>query len=737
MRRALLAVAVAGAAVTVFCAGAAGAALPPVALRGAGIRVVVSRSPFSLTFIDSRTGRQLQEIAARGLPLRISQSSPQPNLVGDQGGYAPLSFVVGAHAIAQWPTVLWAGDDLLGGSVGIAYHPVAVLAVEHDGATWTLRLATDAPGSPQAELSLRFGAPGQVEVTFKAPQALPVSAVGDAFVVAQGERFFGFGERKDAVDQRGLYREAFAEEENFDAPQHQYWSDQVPAMGPKYTFPNGPGASYHPESSFISSRGYGILVGGSAPSEYDVGASNSQVNRFQVLAGSLSYTVQFGSPATVIRALTAITGRQRTPPRYALEPEIDALVSTGNASSAAAMESDANTMASTVRADHLPVKVLGIEMWSSIPPAASAELARALRREGFVPYAYFWPFVSPGSQQYAEGARLGLLIKNAAGQPYVYSGEGGTPVAMWDFTNPKVIGYWQRSMLAPALDDGYGGFMLDFGEEILPGMQFHNGASWWVEHNAYPVQYARAVRLAVDRWRATHEQRPVFFYTRSGFSGEQRWSGGVFPGDEATDWSQANGIGSLIPMMVNLSVEGASMWSTDIGGYSEHNGAASPELYSRWVELGALSPMMRVHSALEGQRWPWTEGARTLSIYRTYAELHHRLVAYLLRAARQTPLTGLGIARPLWLEDMRAPESALETEYLLGSDLLVAPVLTPAARSRIVYLPRGSRWRRLLVTSAGRLRAVGAAHRGGTTISAAAPLGQIPVFLREGARAPA
>jgi sulfoquinovosidase len=710
---------------------------PVFVANGEGVRVEVRQSPFALRIVDTVDGTTLDEAPSDDVPLRATGTSPQPDIVGDRGGYGPLSFVVGRHATVQYPTVLWSGDDLLGGDAGAAYHPTALLATSREGSTVTLDVSTDAPGSPTATIVLSFGAPEQVRVEFTPPQDLPVSAVGDAFVSAPGERFFGFGERKDAVDQRGLYREAFAQEENFDAPQHQYWTDQVPAMGPKYTFPNGAGASYHPESSYLSSRGYGMLIDGSAPSQYDMAASDPSIARFQTFDSTLDYTVQFGGARRAIAGLTAITGRNAPPPSFALEPQIDALVTAGNITSTAAMESDVATMAETVRKDDLPVKVLGVEAWSSIPAADATALAAKLRGEGFVPYAYFWPFVSPDSQQYTDAARLGLLITNAAGQPYIYSGEGGTPVAMWDFTNPATVDYWERNMVGRALDMGFQGFMLDFGEEIQPGMRFHSGESWWTEHNAYTVQYARAAHEAVERWRATHDGRPVFFYTRSGYTGEAQWSSGVFPGDEATDWSAANGIGSLIPAMVNLSVSGTSMWTTDIAGYSEHDGAATPELYQRWTELAALSPMMRVHSSEGGQRWPWSSDDQTLAIYRTYAQLHERLVPYLAAAAQQTAHTGIGIARPLWLQDMTAPESALEHEYLLGDELLVAPVLDAGATKVTVYLPKGGDWQPMRVTPDGRLASAGAAAAGGTSFSIAVGPADIPVFLRKGAANPA
>ena len=181
----------------------------------------------------------------------------------------------------------------------------------------------------------------------------------------------------------------------------------------------------------------------------------------------------------------------------------------------------------------------------------------------------------------------------------------------------------------------------------------------------------------------------------------------------------------IIRPEVDSRVDGENM--ADIAGFFQADPpldrTADKEIWTRWLELGALMPTMRdIYGAMDDPVGVWTDD-ETLSLYRTYAELHTALRPYLYRYAGIAHARGLPIVRPLFLnypEDTGA--YLLADQYLLGDDLLVAPILEPGQRERSVYLPDG-RWHSYWT---------GEDHTGPGRITIPAPLHQIPFFIRAG-----
>ena len=311
------------------------------------------------------------------------------------------------------------------------------------------------------------------------------------------------------------------------------------------------------------------------------------------------------------------------------------------------------------------------------------------------------------------------------GAPYVFGDGFGGKAAMIDFTNPAAVAWWSARVRA-ALSLGADGFMLDFGEEVLPGMHFHNGQNGLQMHNAYPVYYERATRRVLDGYQHSHPGRTFFFYTRAGYSGRPgsaAYENGNFPGDETTDWTRSSGIASLIPDMLNRGVGGAFGYTTDIGGELDlHTPATTKELFLRWAELAVFTPFFRLHGSLiHGEHTPWSYDAQTVRLYDALARLHERAIPLILKLWKQAAQNGIPPDRPLWLvypHDRRA--AAQDQEFLLGPDVLVAPVVVQGARSRAVYFPGGC-WHE---------PGARAVYHGRRFATVAAPLGRLPYFLR-------
>jgi alpha-glucosidase (family GH31 glycosyl hydrolase) len=221
--------------------------------------------------------------------------------------------------------------------------------------------------------------------------------------------------------------------------------------------------------------------------------------------------------------------------------------------------------------------------------------------------------------------------------------------------------------------------------------------------------------------------REIWWFTRSGFTGSARYEMGNFPGDETAEWQGASGIRSLAPDMLNRAVGGAFGYSTDIGGYLDRfNPPADEELWTRWHEWSALTPYFRVHnSQTTGTRMPWSFGDAGYARWEALARLHERAIPYIRRLWDQGRRTGMPPTRPMWLA---FPGDALaarqDQQWMLGDDVLVAPVVDRGATSREVYVPAGC-WQH---GETGE-RVTGPGNR-----RVEAPLGRLPFFVRCGER---
>ncbi len=231
-------------------------------------------------------------------------------------------------------------------------------------------------------------------------------------------------------------------------------------------------------------------------------------------------------------------------------------------------------------------------------------------------------------------------------------------------------------------------------------------------------------RVFYDYERAESGRR-AFILSRYGGWGSERYPG-FFTGDAWSEWP-------VLAYEVAFTARGGNVLvpyiSNDIGGF--HGGRIPFALYARWIEFGAFSPILRMHSAhenpLEGNsRMPWVYGPRGVALMRRYFRLRARLIPYLYTYVWRAHERAMPLMRPLYIEWPRLPEAYRhDHEYLFGSQMLVAPVLDPSG-VRSVYLPPG-RW---IDFFSGRR------YRGGATFTARYAPERIPLFVREGAIIP-
>ena len=173
--------------------------------------------------------------------------------------------------------------------------------------------------------------------------------------------------------------------------------------------------------------------------------------------------------------------------------------------------------------------------------------------------------------------------------------------------------------------------------------------------------------------------------------------------------------------LLSLGLSGIPFSSHDIGGFWSPAGPAAltPPLYIRWAQFGLLSSHARFHGV--GPREPWAHGEQAVAIVREFARLRYRLLPYLWALAGEASESGVPVVRPMCLEFPDDPQTVgLDRQYMLGPNLLVAPVFNEEGRCR-VYLPAG-RWHDFWTNESS----LGPAH-----LDLEVPLDRIPLFVRE------
>ncbi len=231
-------------------------------------------------------------------------------------------------------------------------------------------------------------------------------------------------------------------------------------------------------------------------------------------------------------------------------------------------------------------------------------------------------------------------------------------------------------------------------------------------HNVYGHNMAKAT---YDGLKEYQRRRP-YVITRAAYAGTQKYST-VWTGDNRSIWPH---IQMMIPQLCNLGMSGFSFAGTDIGGFGSDT---NPELLTRWIEAALFSPLMRNHAAMGTRHQePWTFGEPTLSIYRKYVKLRYRFIPYLYDLFEKGTKSGLPVMRPLVLNYDNDPRVRdLNDEFMVGENILVAPIVERSQTKRLVYLPAGE-WIDFWNNRQ---------YAGNQDIVVDAPLDKLPVFIKK------
>ena len=435
----------------------------------------------------------------------------------------------------------------------------------------------------------------------------------------------------------------------------------------------------------LTDAGFGIFVDSPANVSFEVGSEVVSAIQFSAPGTSLDFYVIHGpTPKEILERYTALTGRTALPPLWSFGLWLSTSFTT---------EYDEETVTHFVdgMAERgIPLSVMHLDCYWMKPlrwcdfewdtsafPDPDGMLQR-LHERGLRVSLWINPYIGQRSPLFTEAAAAGHLVRRADGSVWQWD-LWVAGMAVVDFTDPKAA-EWFAGKVRGLVRQGADAIKADFGERIPTDVVWHDGSDPALMHNYYSLLYNRTVFEAIEAERG---QGQAVLFARSATVGGQRfpvhWGGDC----ESTYVAMAESLRAGL----SLGLSGFGFWSHDIGGFE---GTPTPALFKRWLLFGLLSSHARLHGS-DSYRVPWAFDEESVEVARRFTRLRNRLAPYLWNAAVEASERGLPMMRAMVLEFPDDPSCApLDRQYLLGGDLLVAPVMSDDGRVA-VYLPAG-RW---------------------------------------------
>ncbi|MFV0388617.1 MAG: TIM-barrel domain-containing protein [Pyrinomonadaceae bacterium] len=494
-------------------------------------------------------------------------------------------------------------------------------------------------------------------------------------------------------------------------------------------------------------KSYGVFFNNTFRTWFDMGASNPKKYSFGASGGELNYYVFTGgetrNPKRIIEDYSHVTGRMPLPPRWALGFQ--------QSRWSYFPESRVREIAEGFKNNRIPLDAIYFDIdymagyrvftWDNQRFPNPSKLVADLRAQGIHTVLMIDPGIKkdPNYDVYNDGIRADVFVRTKNGETLIrraWAGDSAFP----DFTNPKarewfgeqyqeplkqgVAGFW-NDMNEPGvfLDDDDNPKIMNHPRKTFPLDAQHFGEGKGGDHRRYHNVYGlEMTRASFEGLRKLEPKKRPFVLTRAGFAGVQRYSA-VWTGDNVASWDH---LALSIPMLLNLSVSGVPFVGADAGGFQD---MPTAELYARWLQAAALTPFFRAHSVgWVGDKEPWAFGEEFTKINRETIELRYRFLPYLYTQFYLHEKDGTPVMRPLWFDYPEDTGSYLiNDEFLLGSDILVAPVMKPGDQARGIYLPKGTVWYDFWT---------GETIESGKMHYLKFPLDRLPIYVRKGAVIP-
>ncbi|WP_431220277.1 alpha-xylosidase [Leifsonia xyli] len=568
----------------------------------------------------------------------------------------------------------------------------ALTATIRRGAPWSLSFSTGEPGSAEERILTASGHKSVAHMTVAGDGAY----VHEQLSLGVGELVYGLGERFGPLVKNGQTVDVWNADGGTSSEQ-----------------------AYKNIPFYLTNRGYGVLVNHPGHVSFEIGSEAVERVQFSVRGESLEYYVIAGStPTEILERYTALTGRPASVPAWSYGLWLSTSFTTAY---------DEETVTSFIEGmaeRDLPLSVFHFDCfwmrefnWCDFEwdprtfPDPEGMLAR-LHDKDLRVCVWLNPYIGQRSPLFAEAADAGYLVKRPNGDVWQWDlWQAG--MGLVDFTNPDAT-RWYQDKLRGLIGQGVDCFKTDFGERIPVDVEYFDGSSPERMHNYYTQLYNQAVFDVLEEARGAGD---AVLFARSATAGGQQlpvhWGGDNTSSYESMAETLRGGL--------SLALSGFGFWSHDIGGFE---GMPDPGVFKRWTAFGLLSSHSRLHGS-DSYRVPWAFDEEAVEVTRRFTKLKLRLMPYLYAAGQEAHAHGTPVMRPMQLEFPGDPAvDYLDRQYLLGRDLLVAPVFSPSEVE--FYLPAGT-WTEFFS---------GRAVSGGRWMRQRHGFDSLPLYVREGAVIP-
>ena len=449
---------------------------------------------------------------------------------------------------------------------------------------------------------------------------------------------------------------------------------------------------------YLSNRKYGLFVDNPGKVSFEVGSEKVSRVQFSVPGEEMSYSVVGGENLkAILNTYTDLTGKAPLVSDWSYGLWLSTSFTT---------DYDEKTVLEFVDGmaeRNIPLSVFHFDCrwmkelewcnfdWDKSKFPDPEGLLKKLHDRGLKICVWINSYIGQKSPLFEEGAKNGYFIKNEDGSVWQWD-KWQAGMAIVDFTNPEAT-KWYQGYLKKLVAMGVDCFKTDFGERIpTEGVKYYDGSDPELMHNYYTYLYNKAVYDVLVETKGADE---AILFARSATVGGQQFP--VHWGGDCS--SNYPSMAESLRAGLSFGMSGFGYWSHDIAGFEDQ---ASPDLYKRWTQFGLLSSHSRYHGST-AYKVPWLYGDEAVDVAREFTELKLQLKPYLLKMAQETHETGVPMMRAMVLEFPDDPTCEdIDTQYMLGDDLLVAPVFREDGVARF-YVPddgTGQAWTNIITDTA-------------------------------------
>ena len=447
-----------------------------------------------------------------------------------------------------------------------------------------------------------------------------------------------------------------------------------------------------------STSGYGILL--DADGAYPVTETASKklemyygdFDKRRYKKNDIEYFVIVNDPKGIMNSIGEISGKAPMLPKWAL-----GFMNTEWGIDETEMMNDVDTY----RAKNIPIDSYSIDYdwkkwgennygefnWNTknFPSAATTSLKTAMDGKGIKMIGIMKPRIVVET---SDGTLTTQAMAAEAGGYWYPGGRQyndyfkSIPVRDLDFYNPECR-LWYFNNLKGAIDKGISGFWNDeLGRVQAGSYDFMFG----------PFQGLH-MQQAIYEGQRQYSNKRVFSTNRNFYLGAQRYAYTTWSGDIGTYFSNPNadvGMQEQRERMLSTINLGQSKWGMDTGGFNPSSAEPSPELYAKWMQFSAFTPIFRVHGNMNHQRQPWYYGSTAEEVAKYAIRLRYKLMPYIYSYEWNDYKNGVGLVRPLIFDYPNDPNVKNHVlSWMFGDYMLVSPVLEETDASMDIYLPEG------------------------------------------------